>query len=87
MSDVAVDLNNDKILSNELVDEIYILKNNQTFLDIIQNKSQNNIKLISIFLPKTHITYEYPSSPEGSVQDFSRYGFLSELNLIRILFI
>lgn len=31
MSDVAVDLNNDKILSNELVDEIYILKNNQTF--------------------------------------------------------
>ncbi|MCT3693410.1 hypothetical protein HZQ92_17725 [Elizabethkingia anophelis] len=79
MSDLAVDLNNDKILPNELVDEIYILKNNQTFLDIIQNKSQNNIKLISMFLPKTHITYEYPSSPEGAVQDFSRYGFLSEL--------
>ncbi|PUB25858.1 hypothetical protein C8J95_11222 [Elizabethkingia sp. YR214] len=80
-SDIAVDLNNDKILSNELVDEIDILKNNETFLDINQNQLNNNKKVISIFLPKTHITYDYPFSPEGYIQSFSRFGLMSEVEL------
>ncbi|WP_052184105.1 hypothetical protein [Psychroserpens sp. Hel_I_66] len=64
-SNVAVDLNNDNITSLELTNEIDSFGSND--LEIKSN-------IISLFLPKTWITFQYPSSPEGSVE-FIDYGF------------
>ncbi len=64
-SNVAVDLNNDYISSKELTNEI-----NSFGLHDLEIKSS----IISFFFPKTWITFQYPSSPEGSVE-FLDYGF------------
>ncbi|UZR99604.1 hypothetical protein [Chondrinema litorale] len=64
-SNIAVDLNKDGITSEELVNEINTFDFND--LEIKPN-------LLSFFFPKTWITFQYPSSPEGSIE-FIDYGF------------
>lgn len=72
-SNVAVDLNNDGNASEELLDEISSFGRND--LEIRPAVAQTNqAKLLSFFFPKTWITFQYPSSPEGSVE-FLDYGF------------
>ncbi len=72
-SNIAVDLNNDNITSEELTNEINSFDFND--LEIRPNDYQSNsTKLISFFFPKTWITFQYPSKPEGSVE-FLDYGF------------
>lgn len=72
-SNVAVDLNKDNIASKELTEEIDSFDLND--LEIRPKEYQSNpAKLISFFFPKTWITFQYPSSPEGSVE-FIGYGF------------
>ncbi|WP_156109116.1 hypothetical protein [Polaribacter sp. Hel1_85] len=64
-SNTEVDLNNDNISSEELTNEINSFDLND--LEIKPN-------LISFFFPKTWISFQYPSSPEGSIE-FIGYGF------------
>jgi hypothetical protein len=65
----AVDLNNDKKLSTNLINEIFILGNENRYLEIRPAKN-----LIYFNLPLTLINYDYPSAPDGYVE-FVKYGF------------
>lgn len=72
-SNIAVDLNNDKVTSKELINEINSFDFND--LEIRPHENQlNSTKLISFFFPKTWISFQYPGSPEGWVE-FLDYGF------------
>lgn len=72
-SNTAVDLNKDNNVSKELVNEIDSFELND--LEIRPNEYQtSSAKLISFSFPKTWITFDYPSEPEGSVE-FIGYGF------------
>jgi len=74
-SDVAVDLNNDKTSSKELTSEINSFGLGD--LDIRPGEPQiNDAKIISFLFPKTEISFQYNSSPEGFVQ-FLDYGFIT----------
>ena len=80
-SDLEVDLNDDQIASSELMEEIdYYFIEGLPDLEIKPNpEMQNNSKLISLFLPKTNITFQDPGKPQGNVM-FSRYGFTTVFN-------
>ena len=80
-SDLEVDLNDDHIASSELMGEIdYYFIESLPDLEIKPNpEMQNNSKLISLFLPKTNITFQDPGKPQGNVL-FSRYGFGTTFN-------
>ena len=72
-SNIAVDLNNDNITSFELINEIDSF--DYSDLEIRPHTDQTNeTKLISFFFPKTELTFQYPSEPNGYVQ-FIPFGF------------
>lgn len=80
-SDVEVDLNDDNTASSELTKEIgYYFIEGFPDLEIRPNANkQNDAKLVSLFLPKTNITFEDPGKPQGNVI-FSRSGFGTTFN-------
>lgn len=79
-SDLEVDLNDDHIASSELMREIdYYFIEGLPDLEIKPNPEAQNNKLISLFLPKTNITFQDPGEPQGNVL-FSRHGFGTTLN-------
>lgn len=83
-SNIAVDLNNDNSTSKELINEIDSFDFND--LEIRPNEYQtNSAKLISFSFPKTWMTFEYPSAPEGSVE-FVGYGFLTTYEYVNSSF-
>jgi len=72
-SDVAVDLNDDQVSSQELLNEI----NGFDFQDLEIRPHQdtdNSTKFISLFLPATELTFQFPGHPQGFPR-FLRYGF------------
>ena len=72
-ANLPVDLNNDGVTSVELTNEITSFSFGE--LKVSPTEMQrNSAKLVSFLFPKTWITFQYPDSPEGSVQ-FLRYGF------------
>ena len=73
IADVAVDLNNDNITSTELTNEINSFDFNDLEIRPHDNLS-NETKLIYFFFPKTWITFQYNSEPNGFVE-FIPYGF------------
>lgn len=68
-ADKSVDLNNDKKLSTNLMNEIFILSNENNYLEVRPQKN-----MIYFNFPLTVINYDYPSSPDGYA-DFVKYGF------------
>ncbi|WP_413532033.1 hypothetical protein [Empedobacter brevis] len=68
-ADIAVDLNNDKKTSTNLMDEIEILNKRDNFLEV---KPKTNV--IYFNFPLTLINLDYPSAPDGYA-DFLKYGF------------
>ncbi|MGO4772213.1 hypothetical protein ACEN2I_11145 [Flavobacterium sp. W22_SRS_FK3] len=80
-SDIEVDLNDDNIASSELIKEIdyYFIEGFPDFEIRPNADTQNEAKLVSLFLPKTNITFQDPGKPQGKVM-FSRYGFTSTFN-------
>ncbi len=73
-SNTAIDINNNGILTNELVDQIPAFGFND--LEIRPHEYQTNkSKLISFTFPKTNITFDYDHNPEGFVTGFVKYGY------------
>ena len=72
-SDIAVDLNDDQVSSHELVNEI----DGFDFEDLEirpHPDTDNSTKFISLFLPKTDLTFQFPNHPQGYPR-FVKYGF------------
>lgn len=70
-SDGAVDLNNDAVLNSDMLLELPGYYNATYDLEI---KTDKNSSLLSFYLPKQNIFYDYPCCPGGFVE-FSRNGF------------
>ncbi|MEQ9218284.1 MAG: hypothetical protein RLO17_09595 [Cyclobacteriaceae bacterium] len=84
-SNVAVDLNNDGFASEQLTSEINSFSYGD--LEIRPHDYQlNDAKLVSFRLPKTWMTFEYPGSPDGSVQ-FIGYGFTTTYQFMNGAFV
>lgn len=79
-SDLAVDLNNNNVTSNELISEIVPSNDLFTFRDLRispNGNESNEKKLVSFAFPKTFITFKSPCCPEGRIRGFHGYGFLT----------
>lgn len=78
-SDVAVDLNNDKTTSNNLINEINDYNFNSHYaLQVAPTKytTNNQEKIVSLFLPKTEISFKNSLGTKPYVQ-FAQYGYLT----------
>ncbi len=78
-SDIAVDLNNDGVSSEELLGEIDYF-NFQDLEISPRNDTERPTKLASFFLPKTVLTLDCPGNAEGHAT-FIKYGFVTSYTL------
>jgi len=76
-ADTAVDLDNNGVASANLMEEVpYYFDSAQYDLQITPTvyTDQPNNRLISVYLPNTNLSFDYPGEPNG-YSSFSRSGF------------